>query len=540
MSMTRLFSGFCLAALMPLAGNVLFADSVSVNGKDLRTANAAMQGDRDSIRTLLQQKADVNAAQGDGMTALHWAAFKDDVEMAQMLLKAGANVKAATRIGALTPLIMACTNGSPAMISVLLAAGADANAANEINGATPLMTAAQAGNPDALKVLLDHGAAANAKETANNETALMFAAAADRAAVIKVLAEHGADLKATTKVISLSGRPLYDDNGNLIPPKAVAPSAVPTGNSAAATVMGGMTALLFAARDGQLNAVRALIDAGADVNEVSAGDKTSPIVMAITNTHYEVGKYLLDHGADPNIANNDGLEALYATIDTQYAPTSWAPVAITAQEKVTYLDLMRQLLDHRANPNARLGRKLWYRPTSHDRAWINPQGATPFWRAAASTDVEAMRLLVEHGADPKIGSAQGDTPLMVAAGVGWARGNFSKNSTAPDSWMAALKYCLALGLDINAQDVQGYTALHGAAFRADNEMIKFLADHGAKLDVRNKRGLAVTDMASGKVMINGDLPIAEAETVALLVKLGAPAPGVCGEACGTAFKRQGK
>ncbi len=158
------------------------------------------------------------------------------------------------------------------------------------------------------------------------------------------------------------------------------------------TTMGGMTALLFAARDGRLDAVRALLEAGADVNQICAGDHTSPLVIAVSNGHYEVGKYLVEHGANPNLANVDGLMPLYAAIDMQYAPVSWAPNPLTVQEKVTHLELMNALLDHGADPNAKLTRKLWFRPTSHNQQWISTVGTTAFWRAAQATDVPAMKL----------------------------------------------------------------------------------------------------------------------------------------------------
>ncbi len=192
--------------------------------------------------------------------------------------------------------------------------------------------------------------------------------------------------------------------------------------------MGGMTALLFAAREGHLDAVRALLEAGAGVNEASTGEHSTPLVIAIENGHYEVAKFLADHGADPNLATVDGLAALYATIDIQYAAIGWTPLPITAQEQVTYLDLLKALLEHGANSNARLTRKLWFRPYNHNSQWIDPAGATPFWRAAQATDVAAMRLLVAHGADPKLTSTNGDSGLGMASGLGWVAG-MTQNGT---------------------------------------------------------------------------------------------------------------
>jgi len=496
-----LFIAGCLAAV------------VSPAGRDVRLADAAQQGDAQAVRALLKEKVDVNAAQGDGMTPLHWAAFNDDLDVATLLISAGASPKATTRVGAITPLLIACKNGNPAMVKAMLDAGAGPNTANA-DGATALMTAAISGSADTVTLLLKRGADVNARESAHQQTALMFAAAENRAGVITALAAHGADLEAATTVVSLEEDKL-DDNGNPLPKKETEAGSTVTGGN---TMMGGMTALLFAAREGHLDAVRALVATGANVNRLSAGDHSSPLVIAVSNGHYEVGQFLVDHGADPNLANVDGLTPLYATIDMQYAPVSWAPNPLTVQEKVSHLELMKSLLAHGANPNAKLTRKLWFRPTSHNQQWISTVGTTPFWRAAQGTDEPAMRALVAGGADPRIPSAAGTTALMVAAGLGYA-GNFSQN--LPDSWLAAVKYCLELGLDINAADNQGYTALHGAAYRGDNELVKYLVEQGARLDARTRRGWSVTDMANAP-SLRSSVPLAHPDTIALLLKAGAP------------------
>ncbi|MBZ5625845.1 MAG: ankyrin repeat domain-containing protein [Acidobacteriia bacterium] len=546
MSVKSVILGLCIPALLSAAGT------------DTRLADAAMRGDKDGVRSLLKQKVDVNASQGDGATALHWAAFQDDLEMAKLLLAAGADVKAATREGAITPLFMACTNGSAAMVEALLKAGADANSTKS-NGTTALMIAAASGSADAVKVLLDHGADLKARETAHGQTALMFAAALNRAEAIKILMQRGADAGVTSSVAKLE-RVVFDVDGNVVPtsatPAAGAAKAADANEQKVATsgenpssdttpaagrgagrgaragdpaanggsgqyaprqvgpsYMGGMTALLYAARDGQLDAVRELVAAGADVNQVSTGDKISPMVMAIVNGHLDAGKFLLDHGADPNLASETGISALYATVDVQWAPHAWFPQPITDQEQVTYLDLMKALLAHGANVNARLGKKIWFRSFTHDVTWIDPAGATAFWRAAQSTDLAAMQLLVEHGADPKIASTSGDSPLMAAAGIGWGA-NFTTN--APGSPMPAVRYCVELGNDVNAVDARGYTALHGAAYIGNNEMVNFLVEKGARVDVRTKAGDTVADLANGPNRFG----IPHPETVALLEKLG--------------------
>ncbi len=553
-----------------------------VSAADTRLADAAQHSDRTTVQSLLAQKVDVNAPQGDGTTALHWAAFNDDLETAKMLIAAGASVKAATRVGSITPLFMACKNGNAAMIALFLKAGADANSTDE-HGTTALMTAAASGSADAVKTLIDHGADVDAREGAHGQTALMFAASLNRAAAIKVLLENRADAEATTKAVKLpKPGPRFDD-GNPVP--EAKPAARPAAASSPAddkaaldalassmgfksavytaggkpgegdlkdlvqrltakvdqlekrlgtdkpktedsnnsqfgiirergtTDMGGMTALLFAARDGQTDAARALLEGGAEINQVSTSEKTSPLVMAILNGHLDLARLLIDWGADPNLANNQGLTALYAAVDVQWAPKGWFPAPGTAQEKISYLDLMKALLEDGANPNARLGKKLWFRSFG-DHSWVDTAGATAFWRAAQSTDLDAMKLLVEHGADPDIPSLGGDTPLMVASGIGWGY-HYSMN--APDStWMDSLKYCIQLGADVNAADAKGYTALHGAAYIGNHELINYLIDHGADVKAVAKDKNTVADMANGPTRFG----IPHPETVALLEKLG--------------------
>jgi ankyrin repeat protein len=557
-----------LLALVTLVGAACAADS--------RLADAAMNGDREAVRALLRQKVDVNAAQGDGTTALHWAAFRDDLEMVKMLIAGGADVKAATREGAITPLFMACTNGSAGMIAELLRDGADANSVNA-NGTTALMVAASSGSVEAVRVLLDHGADVKAKESAHGQTALMFAAALNRDAAVRLLLARGAEINAATVSKSVE-RVRFDQDGNIVenrpaaggraarPQTAAAQDKADEAADAAAAAeaakaamqaakaevdalgralgfqsaqflpgkakaragdvaaraprrvgpekTGGMTALLFAAREGHMETARALVEGGTDLNQMSA-DQFSPLVMAIANGHLTLAKYLLDKGADPNKVSISGLTALYATIDVQWAPHAWFPQPTTEQEKVGYLELMKDLIEHGANVNTQVGEKLWFRSYTNDYTWVDPAGATPFWRAAQSSDIAAMRLLVEHGADPKIASKSGDTPLMAAAGIGWAA-NWTVN--APYPFTEAVKYCVELGNDVNAVDNRGYTALHGAAYLGKNDMVEYLVSKGAKVDAKSKAGDFPADMANGPTRFGQPHP----ETVALLEKLGSP------------------
>ena len=536
----------------------LFAAVVLSAATDARLADAAQQGDKDAVRTLLKQKADINGAHGDGATALHWAAYNDDLEMVRILLASGANINATTREGALTPLFMACTNGDAPMIEALLKAGADAKSTKS-NGTTALMIAAASGNPEAVKVLLDHGADVNAKEGAHGQTALMFAAALNRDAVIKLLLQHSADANVSTPVNKLE-RVRFDQDGNIVedrPGRGNAAAAAPAdsdpqgelnalaqslgfksavyllakprpkaGDVAArvprkvgADFMGGMTALLYAAREGHMNAAKALVEAGADLNKVS-GDKFSPLVMAIMNGHLTLGKYLLDHGADPNIVSESGMTAIYAAVDVEWAPKTWFPRPSTEQEQVTYLDVMKDLVEKGAKVNIPVNEKPWFRSFTNDYTWVDPAGATAFWRAAQSSDIAAMKLLAEHGADPKIATKSGETPLMAAAGIGWAA-NWSVNAPYPP--IEAVKYCVELGNDVNAVDSRGYTALHGAAYLGDNDMVNYLVSKGAKIDAKSKGGDTVADMANGPTRFGQP----HLETVALLVKLGSANSNNC-------------
>jgi len=533
---------------------LLLVFGLALSAADSRLSEAAMRGDSNAVRTLLKQKAEVSGAQGDGSTALHWAAFRDDLEMVKLLLAAGADVKAATREGAITPLFMACTNGNAAIIAALLNAGADANSVKS-NGTTALMTAAASGNTEAIKALLDRGAKINAKESAHAQTALMFAAALNRTEAVTLLLARGADANITTAVKKLE-RVRFDQDGNVVDTPAggrgAAAAATPppdpdairreldslahalglasadvklakpkarAGDVAARAprkvgpdVAGGMTALLYAAREGHLETAQALVAGGADVNLVSGG-KMTPLVMSIANGHYDLAMFLLDQGADPNRAADSGLTPLYAAIDVQWAPKAWFPQPNITQEKVSYLELMRALLEHGANPNAAVGEKLWFRSFTNDYTWVDPAGATSFWRAAQASDTTAMKLLVEHGADPKMANKAGETPLMAAAGIGWAA-NWSVNAPVP--LIDAVKLCVDLGNDIKASDNRGYTALHGAAYLGNNEMVTYLVSKGAEVKAKSRAGDSPADMANGPTRFGQP----HLETVALLEKLG--------------------
>jgi ankyrin repeat protein len=556
--MRRSLSIVGLVVALTVGANASLADSP--------VADAAARGDRETVKSLLKSAADVNAAQGDGMTALHWAAMNGDAELAQMLIVAGANVKATTRLGSYTPLYLASQQGHGTIIQALIKAGGDVKAGTP-NGTTPLMVAAASGEIEAVRVLVDNGADVNARDGVRLQTPLMYAAASNRAAVIAFLASKGADVKATNKVSDLANlsRESAGFGGNPQVPGGGGQGAAPAAAARRGPMpgvdrnyqlneligaQGGLTPLLYAVRQGYQESTEALIKAGADVNQVSAGDKTSPLMMAIINGHFDVAKSLLDKGADPNVAAANGVAPLYAVLNIEWAPKALYPQPQAhKQQSLGYLDLMTLLLNKGADVNARTKMKVWYSGYSFDLSGVDEIGASVFWRAAYASDIAAMKLLVAAGADPNVptmkpaGRARfGDmtetrevvdqsglppvpvggpsvTALHAAAGVGYGEG-FGANSHrfAPTGMLAAVKFLVEeLGADVNAADHEGNTALHHAAARGDNAMILYLVSKGANVKAVDREGRTTVDMANGPVQRIQPFP----ETIALLEKLGA-------------------
>jgi|SRR5579884_2045525 len=517
----HLMSGLCL---------VLMAVTSAI-AADSPVADAAMRGERESVQNLLKQGADVNARQGDGSTALHWAAYRDDLNMAKMLISAGADMKVRTRLGDLTPLMMAAKNGNAEMIRLMLDAKADVNETSA-NGTTTLMFAAASGDAASVQLLLDRGADVNAKDITNGQTAVMFAAAGGRTEAVKLLAQRGADLNAITKVSQII--PMAERYKKLTNGKGTR-QITGEGGRSDITAMGGMTALLFASREGQIGVVRELVAAGANLNEVNGADGLSPLTSAIINGHFDVAMFLLDHGANPNLVSKSGLGPLYAVIDAQWPERTWYPPPSVTEEKTTHLQLLKALLDHKADPNSRLIKKQWFRTFHGD--WISPDGATPFWLAAKANDVPAMKILMAAGANPNIPTFAGSTPLQAAAGFGIEP---QVTNFAPDARLDAVKFLVEqCGADVNAKDNQGYTPLHGAALTANHELIKYLIAMGADIKARAKNvmggvgesdkevsgeiGDTVADMANGPRPHNMQFP----ETVKFLESLGSENSNYC-------------
>ena len=559
-------------------------------------ADAAMARERDAVKALLKSGADVNAAQGDGMTALHWASRNGDAEMAQMLLFAGANVKATTRLGGYTPLMMAAEQGHAPVIAALLTGGADAKAANAM-GTTPLMLAAASGNPQAITTLVENGAEIEATEKTFGQTPLMFAAATNRLDAIKALIKAGSNLKATSKVNNVGNLSGAEQEflanasgsgnqaggggqgraGQVVAPGGAASATAPAATPAPAAAggggggrggfggkagierpyfyneligtQGGHTALMLAARSGFTDAVKLLVAAGADVNQNSVGDKTSPMLIAAINGHFDLAHWLLEQGANPNAASDNGVTPLYAALNVTWAPRALYPQPRAFnQQQITHLDFMKALLEKGADPNKRLIKKVWYSEYNFDLAGVDEIGATPFWRAAFAGDVPAMSVLFEHGADPNIytmrpagrrplgdaGAARdvkdisnippvavggpGIPALQAAAGVGFGEG-FAANSHihSPAGFLPGIKFMVEVaGADVNAVDHDGNTALHHSAARGDVDSILYLISKGADVTKVNREGQTVADMANGPVQRVQPWP----DALTLLEKLG--------------------
>ena len=583
---------------------LLLLSIVGLGAGRSEVADALMRGDKAAARKLIEQRADVNAPQADGATALHWAVFQSDKEMVDLLLRAKANPSASNREGA-TPLWLASINGDAPIITALLDAGANTNEPLPL-GRTPLMAAARTGNVDAMKVLVDHGANVNAKETLRGTTPLMWAADEGHAPAIQYLIQHGADIKAHSNLVERGRGPALGKSndprkqvaaqgaalaagqaspdlgtlraaadGTAAPAQGQRGAAAGQGqrggrggqgnaNAAAAanaatadgtdqgdggaavgfgggggrgqgTVMdgGALTPLIYAVRSNDLDSVKALLAAGADINQTS-GYGWSPLLVATQNRYYKLGEYLLDHGADVNLANKGLWTPLYLATDNRNIESGDYPVR---KGDMDHLDYIKILIDKGANVNARIKDSTQTR-TVFTNQWLDENGATAFLRASQSGDLVLMKLLLAHGADPKIATVLGVTALQVASGIGWVEGityEWSEKDT-----FEAVKLLLDLGLDPNAQADTGRVALHGAAHKGRPDVVQILADHGAKLDVRdygntdNRGGkLAImtwqpVDYADGLVRVGVQSAIAHPETGLLLRKLltaaGLPVP----------------
>jgi ankyrin repeat protein len=569
------FSAAAMAALLGTAGP---ADAASP------IADAAMNGDAAAVRQLIEQRADVNAAQADGATALHWAVYRGDVATATALVEAGASVRQPNREG-VTPLALACESGDVELVRLLLDAGADPNEKLP-NGETALMMAARTGNPEPMSLLIERGADVNAAEALRGTTPLMWAAAYERPAAVKVLLEHGADVAARSKVIPRGRRPylaptvqsrlndFVQEIGQAgrrvttgsrlgeVPPedpseaarlaaqreRAVAALAAAPGPAAiggsddvdapppeanrAPERWGGIPPLVFAARQGDIESARLMLEHGADVNQPSEGGWTA-LLAAVQNRYYKMAAFLLEHGADPSIENQGGWSPLYLATDNRNIEAGDYP---TRKPDMDHLEIIELLIERGADVNARMRSSTETR-TVFTHQWLYEEGATPFLRAAQSSDLTLMKLLLEHGADPTLATNDGTTPLMVASGIGWVEGVTYEWSREAN--LETVTMLLELGLDVNARNSEGRTALMGAAHKGRNEIVQLLVDRGADLAARDigsrdtihkLAGVSwrAIDYADGLVRVGVQSAIAHPETSALLRRLmterGIPVP----------------
>jgi ankyrin repeat protein len=576
----RIVIGCAATLLLTLAGLSFGAAARS------DVADAMMNGNKPEVSRLLAQKADVNAPQVDGTTAIHWAVFNNDLVTFDQLIAAGAKVKVANREG-VTPLAMASLYGNTSMVTKLLKAGADAKERG-VSGETMLMLAARNGNPDTVKALIAAGAEVNAKETLRGTTALMWAAEQSHPAAVKALLDAKADYTLKSAVagvpraymanqvnvatVQAAQARLAAEKAGVAPPPApaggggrgggnnrnaagaagaangqnapgVAPplpganaaggfgggqgvggnrggnrggnganrggAAAPAaatadaaaddgGDDAAGPIAGatgnsggGLTALIFASRQGDLESAKLLLAAGADINQPSDYGWT-PLLTATQNRHYILGKYLMDRGADVNLANKSSWTNLYLATDNRNIEGGDFPVPKADMDSLEYI---RALLDHKADVNAQIRENTLTR-TIFTMQWLFERGATPFLRASQSSDTALMKLLLERGANPKIATDYGDTALSAAAGIGWVEGvtyEWSKEEN-----YQAIKMLLDLGLDPNGANNDGRTPLMGAALKGRNDVIQLLVDRGAKLETRDK-GSRDTDKLASKL-----------------------------------------
>jgi len=484
--------------IAPFLVGVLLSAASHAGTSDV--ADAAMNRDQAAVRALLTKKADVTAPQTDGTTALHWAVHHEDVALVEQLLRAGANATAANREGA-TPFYLASVTGNAVIMDKLLKHGIDVNGTVLRHSETPLMFAARTGSPDAVKLLLEAGAQVNAKETMRATTALMWAAEQGHAEVVKLLVASGAEINANSIIEQAKRR------------RGVVYAQGEDQHT------GGVTPLVLAARQGNLDAVTVLAENEADLNKAS-GDGSTAMLVAIQNGHYDVARYLVEQGADINKANEKGWTPLYLAVKHRNLETGTIPVPNQNQT----LDFITLLLDRNVDVNARIKFNTEIR-NGQRATWLNEVGATAFLRAALCGDIEVMRMLLAKGADPTIATADGTTPLMAVAGVGYSEG-FIHYRSAEES-LEAMKLVLDLGADVNAQNEGGLSALHGAAHRAALEEITLLVERGASLTLESKPasrfgnskfGLLPLDWAQG-VPVGVQSAIYHADAVELITRM---------------------
>ena len=498
---------------------LLLTVPLSAGAAGVPLADAVARGDLAAVRTLLARGADVNAAQVDGTTALHVAVDADRLDMADALLRAGAHASSADRYG-VTPIYLASVNGNATMIRRLLDAGADPNSVDPA-GETALMTAARTGVPEALQLLLERGARVDARDPEFQQTALMIAVRENHPAAVSVLITAGAAVNAQTRKGAVPAFvPPCKGTGCGSEGVGINRGGLPD-RGRRAEARGGMTPLLYAARDGRVEAARALLAAGADI-ELADANGIRPLLTSVLNNHLDVARLLVEKGANVNADDFWGRSPLWAAVEyrnldmnnrDQDSPKD------NGVDRAPILEFIAFLIDHGANVNARTrevppSRRWLY--SLGDVSWVDFTGQTPFLRAALSGDTTTMRLLLKHGADPSLTTQAGTTPLMAAAGVNWVVAQTYTES--PQASIDAVMLCLEIGNDVNATNSMGLTALLGAANRGSNDIIELLVKRGARLDVKDKEGRTPIRWAEGVFLAAVGAEVKPA-TIALLERL---------------------
>jgi uncharacterized protein len=511
MSLLRL-GLLCLAALATV--------EASAAGVDDALRDAAKRGDRIAAARLLDNGADVGATADDGTTALHWATRADSVDTVKLLLEAGADARSAD-LYAVTPLYLAAENGSAEVIAALLAAGADSNTVAP-TGQTALMTAVRNGRVDAITVLLDHGAVLDARDPEFEQTALMMAVREGYPDVVALLIARGADVDAHTIIGPTPAFiPPCKRTGCFSEGAGINRGGIPDRGWRPAA-KGGLTPLLYAARDGRAAEAEQLLAAGADV-ELAEANGIRPLLMALLNNQLDVAHLLLQHGADVNADDFWGRSPLFAAVEYRNRDLRHRDLVDEPVDRAALLDMITLLIERGANVNART-REWPYSRTSFtsDLSWVDMTGQTPFLRAALAGDTTTMQLLLAHGADPNIATFEGTTALMAASGVNWTVAQTYTES--PQALIDAIEICLEHGADVNAVNSMGVTAMIGAANRGSNDIIRLLHAKGARLDVVDKQGRSPIRWAEGVFLATTGAEI-KPETIALLQELAGESPG---------------
>jgi len=487
--------------------SLAFFATFTAVGAGLTLVDAVKTGNRDAVRAILATpagKSAVNTPEADGTTALHWATRADDGIIARLLVAAGANANAVNRYG-VSPLSLAANNASAELVDVLLKAGADAKTVIK-DGETVLMAAARTGSPRAVQMLIESGAPVDAREARMGETALMWAVAENHPEAAKLLIARGADVNARTSDLKFP-----KDRFGLEGVLTILPH-------------GRWTPLMYAARQGSLEAARVLVDAGADVNALDP-DRSTPAIIATINAHYDVAAMLVERGADPNFADTSGMAVLYAAVDMNMPAEIYGRPNRKSTSTISALDLMKVLLAHRANVNAQLRSATVQRAHTPGDGLLGA-GATPLMRAARTGDAAAIRILLEHGADPVMTTNNHTTALMFAAGNGRGTGVFQKDIGTERDLIEAVHVLVERGVDVNAANDNGQTAMHFAA-QVSDEIVRYLAAKGAVLDAKDKQEHTPVDLALGigaRGRAGGPPPVRQ-QTAALLRELIAQRDG---------------